>query len=144
MRRDYSHVSLDESQIPSSGLPWPLFRTWLDEAIANKVTEPNAMNLATVNMEGRPASRFVLLKEFNDEDGSFVWYTNYDSRKAQEIEHLPYGALCFWWGDMERSVRIEGKIEKVSSQESDEYFQKRPRDAEIGACASHQSSPIES
>ena len=101
------------------------------------------MCLSTVTKENRPASRYVLCKGASDE-GGFVWFTNYDSRKGLELELNPFGALVFWWGDMERSVRIEGKVEKISSEESDAYFLKRPRNAEIGAWASHQSKPIAS
>ena len=140
MRRDYNEVSLDESQIDASGHPMPLFQNWLKEAIDAKVTEPNAMCLSTVTSEGRPASRYVLCKKA-DNDG-FVWFTNYDSRKGEELAKNPFAALVFWWGDMERSVRIEGKVEKISTEESDAYFTRRPRDAEIGAWASHQSRPI--
>lgn len=140
MRRDYNEISLDESQIDPSGHPMPLFQTWLKEAIDAKVTEPNAMCLSTVTSEGRPASRYVLCKKA-DNDG-FVWFTNYDSRKGEELAKNPFAALVFWWGDMERSVRIEGKVEKISAEESDAYFTRRPRDAEIGAWASKQSRPI--
>ena len=94
------------------------------------------MCLSTVTKDNRPASRFVLLKEFSAEKG-FVWYTNYDSRKGEELANNPYACLAFWWGDMERSVRIEGKVEKVPAQESDDYFAKRPRGAQLGALASH-------
>ena len=135
MRRDYGEVSLDESQIHESGSPFPLFQTWLDEAVAAKVTEPNAMCLSTVTKENRPASRFVLLKGFTEE--GFVWYTNYSSRKGGELEHNPYAALTFWWGDLERSVRVEGKVTKVSTEESDAYCAQRHRGAMIGAHASH-------
>ena len=100
------------------------------------------MCLSTVTSEGRPASRYVLCKKA-DNDG-FVWFTNYDSRKGDELAKNPFGAIVFWWGDMERSVRIEGKVEKISAEESDAYFIRRPRDAEIGAWASKQSRPIES
>ena len=100
------------------------------------------MCLSTVTSEGRRASRYVLCKKA-DNDG-FVWFTNYDSRKGDELAKNPFGAIVFWWGDMERSVRIEGKVEKISAEESDAYFIRRPRDAEIGAWASKQSRPIES
>ena len=98
-----------------------MFQQWLDEAIAAKVTEPNAMCLSTVTKENRPASRFVLLKECSEAEG-FVWYTNYDSRKGEELSGNPFAALNFWWGDMERSVRVEGKVSKVPETQSDEYF----------------------
>ena len=139
MRRDYGEKSLDESQI--GGGPFALFKDWLDEAVEARVTEPNAMCLSTIGADNRPKSRYVLLKGFSVEEG-FVWFTNYDSRKGQELAQNPYAALTFWWGDLERSVRIEGKVSKVSAEESDEYFQKRPRGAEIGAWSSQQSQPI--
>lgn len=144
MRREYSEISLDETQIPSDGRPFSLVRAWLDEAISNKVTEPNAMCLSTISKEGRPASRYVLLKDFSEQDGSFVWFTNYDSRKGEELALNPFASLVLWWGDMERSIRVEGKVSKLEPALSDAYFQKRPRAAELGAWASHQSAPIES
>jgi len=93
------------------------------------------MCLSTVTKDNRPSSRYVLLKGLDDHN-RFQWYTNYESRKANELLNNPYASLTFWWGDMERSIRIEGKVEKVSAQESDEYFAKRPRGAQIGAWAS--------
>jgi pyridoxamine 5'-phosphate oxidase len=102
------------------------------------------MCLSTVNAQNRPASRYVLLKTFNEADGSFVWFTNYESKKGKDLAQNPNAALVFWWGDMERSVRIEGVVEKVSAEESDTYFAVRPRGAELGAWASHQSQPISS
>lgn len=100
-----------------------------------KMVEPNACALATVNADGRPSNRFLLLKDF-DERG-FVFFTNYESRKGNEIAENPYAAMTFWWGPLEKSVRIEGKVEKVLQGESDEYFAKRPRGAELGAWASN-------
>jgi len=97
-------------------------------AIEAKLTEPNAMCLSTMTSENRPASRYVLLKGCSEKDG-FTWFTNYNSRKGQELAVNPYAALTFWWGDIESSVRIEGKVEKVSPEESDEYFKIRPRGA---------------
>ena len=119
MRRDYNEVPLNEDECRDG--PFPLFQKWLDEAVQNKVTEPNAMCLSTVTKDSRPAARFVLLKGFSPETG-FCWYTNYDSRKGQELLMNPYAALTFWWGDMERSVRVEGKVSKVPAEESDMYF----------------------
>ncbi len=114
MRKEYEERSLDESQISASGKPFELFRSWYDEAVSNKLTEPRAMCLSTVNKEGRPASRYVLMKQFNDKDGSFVFITDYNSPKGWEIAHNPYVSSLFYWGDMGRSVRIEGRVEKVS------------------------------
>ena len=103
--------------------------------------EPNAMCLSTADQTGKPSARFVLLKGY-DERG-FVWYTNYESRKSNQLDVNPFGALTFWWGPLERSIRIEGKVEKVSAAESDEYFAKRCKGAQIGAWTSQQSRPIE-
>lgn len=133
-------MPLDESMIPEDGSPLTLFREWLNFACEMRMIEPNACALATVNEQGRPSNRFVLLKEL-DERG-FVWFTNYDSRKGQEIAENPFAAMTFWWGPLERSVRVEGRVEKVSEEDSDAYFQKRPRGAELGAWASDQSRPI--
>ena len=134
-------MNFSESDIPASGNPMDLFREWYNQAVEMKMFEPNAMCLATCNKQGRPSNRFVLLKG-QDKDG-FVWYTNYESRKGQEIAENPFGALTFWWGPLEKSIRIEGKIERVSAEESDEYFQMRPRGAEVSAWASDQSKPVD-
>ena len=128
MRKEYSEKALEESQI-QDGKPFLLFKQWLEEAVAEKVTEPNAVCLSTVQKSGRPSSRYVLLKSFDEESGTFTWYSNYNSRKGEELEANPYAALVFWWGDLERSVRVEGKVEKVAPEISDAYFQRRPRDA---------------
>jgi len=140
IRKEYGDLSLDETMIPEDGSPLTLFREWLNTACELRMIEPNACALATVNAEGRPSNRFVLLKDF-DERG-FVWFTNYESRKGNDISANPYAAMTFWWGPLEKSVRVEGRVEKVAEQESDEYFQKRPRGAELGAWASDQSRPI--
>ena len=134
IRKEYGDLPLDESMIPESGSPFELFREWLDFAVEMKMIEPNACALATVSPEGRPSNRFVLLKDF-DERG-FVWYTNYESRKGNDIQANPFAAMTFWWGPLEKSVRVEGRVEKVPEAESDEYFAKRPRGAEMGAWAS--------
>lgn len=120
IRKEYGDLPLDESMIPADGSPFTLFRQWLDFAVEMKMIEPNACALATANAQGRPSNRFVLLKDF-DEQG-FVWYTNYESRKGNDIDANPYAAMTFWWGPLEKSVRVEGIVEKVSAEESDEYF----------------------
>ena len=140
IRKEYGDLNFDESMIPEDGSPFSLFKEWLDTAVQMKMVEPNACALATVNSEGRPSNRFLLLKDF-DERG-FVFFTNYESRKGDELAQNPYAAMTFWWGPLEKSVRVEGKVEKVSAEESDEYFGKRPRGAELGAWASNQSRPI--
>ena len=127
MRRDYNELSLDESYIPADGRPFQLFRTWFNEAQEAKVNLPSAMCLTTVTKEGRPASRYVNMTSFDEEDGSLVWYSSYGSRKGEDLALNPFAALVFWWGDLERSVRIEGKVEQVSAEESDAFFETRPR-----------------
>lgn len=116
------------------------FQLWLDEAIAAKLSLPEAMNLATATPEGSPSSRMVLLKQV-DRDG-FVFFSNYHSAKAAQLEANPYAALVFYWPQFERQVRVEGKVERTSAEESEVYFQTRPRESQIGAWASPQSSVI--
>ncbi|MFN3302089.1 MAG: pyridoxamine 5'-phosphate oxidase [Roseateles sp.] len=139
-RKSYELGELDEAQAADG--PLALFNRWMDEAIAHDVSEPTAMTLATVGENGRPSTRVVLLKGC-DERG-FVWFTNYDSRKGRELAHLPFAALQFHWVEMERVVRIEGRVEKTSAQESDDYFKSRPLDSRLGAWASPQSQVISS
>jgi pyridoxamine 5'-phosphate oxidase len=119
--------------------PIKQFEKWFNEAVDAKVLEPNAMHLATIS-NGKPHGRIVLLKGF-DESG-FTFFTNYESNKGKEIAEIPFASLTFFWGAMERQVRIEGKIVKTTPSESDEYFQVRPRGSQIGAWVSHQSSVI--
>lgn len=126
---------------PLPPTPHPLFDSWLSAAVASGNLEPNAMSLSTVSSSGRPTARIVLLKRF-DEKG-FVWYTNYDSHKATHLAQNPFAALVFWWPILERSVRVEGSVTKVPSEESDEYFQSRPTQSRLGAWASDQSRPVE-
>ena len=140
IRKEYGDMSLDESMIPADGSPFTLFRQWLDFAVEMGMIEPNACCLATATLQGRPSNRFVLLKDLDSR--GFTWYTNYESRKGNELAENPHAALTFWWGPLERSVRVEGVVEKVAAKESDDYFQKRPRGAELGAWASDQSRPI--
>ena len=138
LRKSYERAELDEKA--SQAHPFLQFEQWLNEAIAAKVPEPNAMTLATVGSNLRPSTRVVLIKGF-DAHG-IVWYTNYDSRKGQELAGNPYAALQFHWVELERTVRIEGVVEKVSAEESDAYFHSRPLDSRIGAWASPQSEVI--
>ena len=135
-------MDFDLKDLPSDGNPFTLFKAWLQEATTQKVIEPNAMCLATVGQDGRPSSRYVLLKEVRD--NGFVWFTNYESRKGSDLAHNPFAALTFWWGPLERSVRIEGKVSMLSSDESDKYWVVRPRGAKVGAWASNQGKEIES
>lgn len=138
LRIDYSHASLSEAD--SAADPITQFGKWFDEAIQAEVPEANAMSLATVGGNGRPSSRIVLIKQF-DERG-FTWFTNFESRKGHELSEHPYGALLFHWIALERQVRIEGKVERVSESESDAYFYSRPLRSRLGAIASAQSKPI--
>jgi pyridoxamine 5'-phosphate oxidase len=139
LRKSYEKAELSES----ASHPDPLlqFSKWLEEAISSEVPEPNAMTVATVGSDLRPSTRVVLIKGY-DERG-IVWYTNYASRKGQELAGNPFAALQFHWVELERVVRIEGAVEKVSDAESDEYFHSRPLDSRIGAWASPQSQVIE-
>ena len=138
LRKNYERAELNEAA--SHADPLRQFAQWLNEAITAQVPEPNAMTLATVASNQRPSTRIVLVKGF-DERG-IVWFTNYDSRKGQELAGNPFAALQFHWVALERVVRIEGAVEKVSAQESDDYFNSRPLDSRIGAWASPQSQVI--
>jgi pyridoxamine 5'-phosphate oxidase len=129
------------SEDASESEPLKQFERWLNEAIQSEVPEPNAMTVATVASNMRPSTRVVLIKGY-DERG-IVWYTNYNSRKGQELAGNPYAALQFHWVELERVVRIEGRMEKVSDEESDTYFHSRPLDSRIGAWASPQSQVID-
>ena len=135
---DTTLETLDEKLVDRD--PIKLFQAWFDDAIAAKVPLPEAMNLATATPEGRPSSRMVLLKQVDD-DG-FVFFTNYHSAKAQQLESNPYAALVFYWPQLDRQVRIEGKVQRTSVAESAEYFRTRPRESQIGAWASPQSNVI--
>ena len=140
LREDYRLAELDESHADRD--PFKQFRQWFDEALSAQLPEPNAMAVASVGSNGRPACRVLLLKAL-DERG-FTFFTNYESRKGQEFEDTPYAALTFLWFALERQVRVEGRVGKVSAEESDEYFQKRPLGSRLGAWASPQSKTIAS
>jgi pyridoxamine 5'-phosphate oxidase len=140
MRRAYGLGELLEAQVDAD--PVVQFTRWLDNAVAAGIAEPNAMVVATVSGEGRPSARTVLLKGF-DERG-FVFYTNQQSRKADELAANPHCALVFPWHAMERQVRIEGTASKLPADEVDAYFASRPRGSQLGAWASQQSQPVES
>ena len=129
---------LDENRIERD--PIKQFQLWFDEAIAAKLPMPDAMTLATVTPDGRPTARMVLLKQV-DGDG-FVFFTNYQSSKARQLDINPYAALVFYWPQFERQVRVEGKVAKTSAEESAAYFKTRPRESQIGAWASPQSEVI--
>ena len=138
LRKDYSLHALNEGDVAKD--PFTQFKTWLTEAIASQFVEPNAMILATSSADGMPSARVVLLKDY-DEQG-LVFFTNYRSRKGVELEANPKAALLFYWAELERQIRIEGRVEKVSRAQSEAYFSKRPRTAQIGAHASFQSSVL--
>ncbi|WP_035822466.1 pyridoxamine 5'-phosphate oxidase [Janthinobacterium sp. RA13] len=138
MRTDYVQSSLSETDVLAD--PIAQFQKWFAEAVNAQVMEPNAMDLSTVSPEGKPSSRIVLIKQF-DERG-FTWYTNYHSDKGQQLEHNPHAALLFFWRELERQVRIEGTVVKTTAAESDEYFNVRPLQSRLSAIASQQSAPI--
>lgn len=139
LRKDYQRAELDEGHAAAD--PLEQFEAWLQQAIDAQVPEPNAMTLATVGADQRPSTRIVLIKQV-DERG-IVWYSNYHSRKGRELDGNPFAALQFHWVELERVVRVEGRVEKVSADESDAYFASRPLASRIGAWASPQSEPIE-
>lgn len=138
IRKDYQLKSLSEEDVAKN--PFDQFAKWWDEAIKSEIDEVNAMTLATVDQRNRPSARIVLLKDYNS--SGFVFYTNYESNKGAQIESNPYASLVFFWKELERQVRIEGKCERVASSESDAYFKSRPVGSQIGAAASPQSSII--
>jgi pyridoxamine 5'-phosphate oxidase len=138
LRRDYSRDGLVESRADPD--PFRQFQTWMEQAIQTGVHEPTAMTLATCTPDGAPSARIVLLKGF-DEHG-FTFFTNYESRKGKEMSTNPHAALVFFWPQLERQVRIEGTIERVSEQESDDYHATRPRGSQLGAWTSWQSEVI--
>lgn len=139
LRQDYTLQGLSETDVNSNA--FVQFKEWFDQALSAKILEPNAMMVATTTAEGKPSARMVLLKDF-DERG-FVFYTNYNSQKAQELAENPQAALVFWWAELQRQVRICGWVEKISDEESDKYFYSRPFSSRLGAWASNQSEVIE-
>ncbi len=138
LRVDYTQRQLHENEAATD--PFHQFQKWFDEALAAEPTHANAMILATCTREGEPSARVVLLKSWDPR--GFVFYTNYNSRKASELLENPRASLVFWWQGLERQVRIEGRVEKTAEQEADAYFQTRPRESQIGAWASAQSEVI--
>ncbi len=140
LRKEYSVQDLSEEKVNPS--PVVQFRHWFDEAVNAAVNEPTAMTLATADPEGHPSARIVLLKDFSAEGLSF--YSNYESKKGQQLTHNPNAALVFFWPELERQVRLEGKVNILPSGESDSYFSTRPYESKIGAWASRQSSELSS
>ena len=139
IRSDYQKKSLSKREVSAN--PMDQFEHWFEEATSAEINEPTAMNLSTVDKNGRPTARIVLLKGIND--SAFQFYTNYDSQKAQDLARNPFAALTFFWPELERQIRIEGKVEKLSALTSENYFSSRPRESQIGAWASPQSQVIE-
>ncbi|MBA3648867.1 MAG: pyridoxamine 5'-phosphate oxidase [Chitinophagales bacterium] len=139
LRKDYQSKLLDEKSINVN--PLQQFETWFDEAIESKLPEPNAMTIATCGIDFKPSARIVLLKGI--ENGSFLFYTNYQSRKGKELLWNPYAALLFFWNELHRQVRIEGRVEKTSSEISDAYFESRPFGSQLSALVSPQSEIIQ-
>ncbi len=142
LRREYSRESLDESDVAHD--PIEQFARWFDEALKSELPEPTAMTLATASAVthgfARPSARMVLLKGFDAR--GFVFFTNYESRKGRELAANPFASLVFFWAELERQVRVEGRVEKVGASESDDYYRTRPLGARIGAWASPQSEVI--
>lgn len=140
LRAHYERADLREEQAGTE--PFRLFGTWFEEAAAADTGEPNAFTLATVDPAGQPRARILLLKGFDTR--GFVFFTNYNSRKGREMEAAPLAAMVFWWPQVERQVRIDGRIEPVTAEESDAYFAERPRGSQLGAWASMQSETVAS
>ncbi|NIA00279.1 pyridoxamine 5'-phosphate oxidase [Massilia sp. CCM 8734] len=138
LRKDYGQASLNESDVADD--PFVQFTTWFEEALKAQVNEPNAMSVATVDEQGRPSSRIVLIKQFDPR--GFTWYTNYNSQKGRQLAGNPHAALLFFWTELERQIRIEGRVERTSAEESDKYFHSRPLKSRLAAIASAQSEPI--
>ena len=140
LRKDYKQDTLSESEVDKN--PIAQFEKWMHETISSKIVpEPNAMTLVTSTLDGKPSARVVLLKSLDKE--GFVFYTNYESRKAKELNENPNACIVFDWHIMERQVRIEGIVKKTSKEESDRYFNSRPKDSQLGAWISPQSSFID-
>ena len=140
LRQNYTRSGLNETDVDPN--PIKQFALWLQQALDAQLPEPNAMTLATVAGNGQPSARMVLLKNFDDR--GFVFYTNYHSFKGKQLTENPQAALVFWWAELERQIRIEGKVAKISDSESDAYFHSRPYGSQIGAWVSNQSEVIES
>lgn len=139
MRQEYEAGSLDETRMASD--PLVVFNEWMEQAIAAGLLEPNAMTVATATADGKPSARVLLLKEVNGE--GFVFFTNYQSRKGEELMANPYAALVFDWHTLQRQVRVEGEVEKLSLEASDDYFNSRPEGARVGAWVSPQSKVVQ-
>src|SRR4051794_8581001 len=140
LREEYRRGALDESNCHAN--PMEQFRRWITEARAAQLKEPNALTLSTATRDGKPSGRIVLLKEIAPD--ALIFYTNYTSRKGQEIEANPWVSMTFYWAELERQVRVEGVVTRVSREKSEQYFRARPRGSRLGALVSHQSSVLPS
>lgn len=140
LREDYTKASLDEKDVAPN--PFQQFAHWFDEALKSSLPEPNAFTLATVDEQGLPDARVVLLKGYDS--AGFVFYTNYNSKKGQDLNNRPYANMTFLWLELQRQVRIRGRVEQVTYAESEEYFRSRPRASQMGALASNQSELVNS
>lgn len=140
LRENYTKDGLPDDNL--SDEPVTLFRKWFDEAMATQVSEPNAMTLATVDKNGKPDARMVLMKGIGED--AIRFFTNYESTKARELDNNPHAACVFWWPELERQIRMRGSVKKIGLEESEEYFSVRPIDSQIGAWASRQSQPVSS
>lgn len=138
LRKDYGQATLSEHDVDQD--PFRQFTAWFEQALKAEVNEPNAMSVATVDEQGRPTSRIVLIKQFDAR--GFTWYTNYDSQKGRQLHSNPHAALLFFWPELERQIRIEGRVIRTSDEESDKYFHSRPLKSRLAAIASAQSMPI--
>jgi pyridoxamine 5'-phosphate oxidase len=138
LRKDYGQATLSENDVAID--PFVQFNAWFEQALKAEVNEPNAMSVATVDAHGKPSSRIVLIKQFDGR--GFTWYTNYDSQKGRQLQGNPHAALLFFWPELERQIRIEGRVELTSDEESDKYFHSRPLKSRLAAIASAQSMPI--
>ena len=138
IRNEYKYQQLTENNVNHN--PFLQLKSWLDEALTSEIHEATAMNLSTVGRDGKPSSRIVLLKELSE--AGLTFFTNYESKKGKELFQNPFAAILFFWPELERQVRVEGKVKKVSAGESDEYFKSRPIGSRIGANISPQSQVI--
>lgn len=138
LRKDYGQATLDESAVADD--PFVQFNSWFEEALKAQVNEPNAMGVSSVDERGRPTSRIVLIKQYDAR--GFTWYTNYDSQKGRQLAANPFASILFFWPELERQIRVEGRVERTSEAESDQYFHSRPLKSRLAAIASAQSEPI--
>lgn len=138
VRRDFANRPLDENNLPSS--PFELFEKWFEDAVASQILDPYAMIISTVNVEAKPSSRVVYMRDIKPE--GLIFYTNYKSHKSKDLLFNPNISVLFFWGELERQIRIEGLVEQVSAEVSDQYFASRPRESQIGAWASDQSDEL--